>query len=259
MGAEWFRSRGTDPCWMLCAGTYCAAPTPGLNVHAGAAQQSFWAYNINRFCLQFRFRPQNPLAVIEAFRRAFTTKDDATLIIKARGRSQSGEPERRLQAAIAQTANVRLVSGDLPGPDYERLLDSADVFLSLHRSEGFGLPLAAAMLRGKPVIATAWSGNLAFMSDETACLVPAQLIPARDEVSAYRHLDAFWADPDIEVAAAWLRRLRNPELRATIGRAGQQHAVACLAPEAYAAAVLAGVGPPCTMPPIGSVTPRSAY
>ena len=213
------------------------------NNHSGLRILTVFAYDSG-------FDRKNPLGAVEAFRRAFTTEDDATLVIKARGRSQSGKPERHLQAAIAQAANIRLVSGDLSGPDYERLLDSADVFLSLHRSEGFGLPLAAAMLRGKPVIATAWSGNLAFMSDETACLIPARLIPARDdEVSAYRHLNALWADPDIEVAAAWLRRLRNPELRATIGRAGQRYATACLAPDAYAAAVLGGVGPPCILPP----------
>ena len=196
------------------------------------------------FAYDSGFERKNPIASIEAFRRAFTTEDNATLIVKARGHSQSGEPERRVQAAIAGSANIQLLAGDLLAPEYERLLDAADILLSLHRSEGFGLPLATAMLRGKPVIATAWSGNLDFMSDDSACLVPARLVPAVDEADAYRHCDSVWASPDIEVAVAWLRRLRNPELREQIGRAARKQVAACLAPDVFAAAALAGLGPP---------------
>jgi glycosyltransferase involved in cell wall biosynthesis len=211
--------------------------SPPRKAHLGLTVLSIFAYDSG-------FERKNAIAAIEAFRRAFTTEDNAALIVKARGHSRSGEPERRVQAAIAGSANIHLLAGDLLAPEYERLLDSADILLSLHRSEGFGLPLAAAMLRGKPVIATAWSGNLDFMSEDSACLVPALLVPAMDEADAYRHCDSVWASPDIEVAVAWLRRLRNPELREQIGRAAREHVAACLAPDVFAAAALAGLGPP---------------
>ena len=45
-------------------------------------------------------------------------------------------------------------------------------YVSLHRSEGYGNTLAEAMVRGRPVVATAYSGNLDFMDESTALLVP---------------------------------------------------------------------------------------
>jgi glycosyltransferase involved in cell wall biosynthesis len=193
------------------------------------------------FAYDSGFDRKNPIAGIEAFRRAFDDADDAVLVIKSRGHSQSGEPERRLKAALAGLANVRLIDGDLPVDEYERLIESADVMLSLHRAEGFGIPLAEAMLRGKPVVATDWSGNLEFMDAEAACLVPARMVPMKDEVSAYQRLDSVWADADIDAAAMWLRRLRDPDLRATIGKAARQRTATRLGRDAFAAAVVPAV------------------
>ena len=164
--------------------------------------------------------------------------------MKARGRSSSGRAEQRLQAAIAGAANIRLLDGDLSRDAYQRLVGSADVLLSLHRGEGFGLPMAEAMLRGKPVVATAWSGNLDFMDDASACLVPAGLVPVVDEAAAYRGEGGMWAEPDIAAAAAWLRRLRDPALRLRIGCAARETAVGRLGPAAFAASVVGGLEPP---------------
>jgi glycosyltransferase involved in cell wall biosynthesis len=79
--------------------------------------------------------------------------------------------------------------------------------LSLHRSEGFGLVLAEAMLLGKPVIATAWSGNLTFMDDSSAALVGYRLVAAQDPRQTYT--GASWAEPDQATAVAQLRRLAD--------------------------------------------------
>jgi glycosyltransferase involved in cell wall biosynthesis len=193
------------------------------------------------FAYDSGFDRKNPIAGIEAFRRAFDGADDAVLVVKSRGHSRSGEPERRLEAALAGLTNVRQIDGDLPVDEYERLIEAADVMLSLHRAEGFGIPLAEAMLRGKPVVATDWSGNLEYMDAEAACLVPARMVPMRDEVNAYQRLDSVWADADIDAAAAWLRRLRDPDLRAVIGKAARQHAATRLGRDAFAAAVIPAI------------------
>ena len=87
---------------------------------------------------------------------------------------------------------------------------SCDCYVSLHRSEGLGLGMAECMLLGKPVVATAYSGNLAFMDADNSCLVDYSLIPVREgEYPAWQ--DQHWAEPDIEQAAAYLRRLADDE------------------------------------------------
>jgi len=102
------------------------------------------------------------------------------------------------------------------------LYGSCDVFVSLHRSEGFGLALVEAMALGKPVIATAWSGNMTFMNAFNSCLVTYRLVPVKATHVVYSKrllgTGALWADPNLEDAAAWMVRLVNePSLRSTIG------------------------------------------
>jgi glycosyltransferase involved in cell wall biosynthesis len=195
------------------------------------------------FAFESGFDRKNPLGAIAAFRAAFADHDDARLIIKTRGRSLSGEPERRLADAVAGAANVTVIDGEFDDDAMAGLLERSDVLLSLHRSEGFGLPLAEAMMAGKPVIATAWSGNLDFMRKGCACLVPAELAAASDETPVYDGLRARWADPSQASAANWLRRLRDDRaLREAIGQAGRAMAMERLGIAAYAAAIAPALG-----------------
>ena len=168
------------------------------------------------------FDRKNPLAAVAAFHSAFGQRADVELVVKVRGASASGGPERRLAAAIAGMPNVRVIDSTIARREFLDLLNDCDVLLSLHRAEGFGLVLAEAMLMGKPVVATAWSGNLDFMTAATACLVPARQVRASDE--NYGRLRATWAEPSVEAAAAWLRRLTEPALRQRIGAAASEHA-----------------------------------
>jgi glycosyltransferase involved in cell wall biosynthesis len=91
------------------------------------------------------------------------------------------------------------------------------------------------MFMGKPVVATAWSGNLDFMTDGIACLVPARLIRAADE--NYDIPRAKWADPSVEAAAMWLTRLTDPALRERIGEAARQHVERHLGHDAFLQAI----------------------
>jgi glycosyltransferase involved in cell wall biosynthesis len=108
------------------------------------------------------------------------------------------------------------------------LLSSIDVYVSLHRAEGFGLGIAEAMSLGKPAIATAYSGNLDFTDSTNSCLVGYQLRPIE---TADHHLfpeaagvyvpGIPWAEPSVDQAARWMRFLyENPDWRRRIGRAG---------------------------------------
>jgi glycosyltransferase involved in cell wall biosynthesis len=99
------------------------------------------------------------------------------------------------------------------------LFSSAHVYVSLHRAEGFGLPLLEARLFGLATLATAWSGNLDFMSEEDSALSPCKLATMRDEGGVYGEVT--WADPDVGAAAVSMRRFyEDPVYLAQIAKAG---------------------------------------
>jgi glycosyltransferase involved in cell wall biosynthesis len=111
---------------------------------------------------------------------------------------------------------VRLAAGDrsdivlwdehLSRSDQMAFLQAVDCLVSLHRSEGLGLHLAEAMWLGTPVIATRYSGNLDLMDDDCAVLIDADQVPVRGGEGVYPP-EARWADPDLDQAAAAMRRV----------------------------------------------------
>ncbi len=146
---------------------------------------------------------KNPLAVIKAFKLAFALGDKATLVLKV---GRADHDPLSFAHLRQQTANhsIRLFTSPLSRARCNGLMDTADCYVSLHRSEGFGLTLAEAMLLRKPVIATAYSGNMDFMTTENSFPVDYQLIEVPDGLPFYKPGNR-WADPSIEHAANWMR------------------------------------------------------
>lgn len=150
---------------------------------------------------------KNPLAVIKAFRRAFADdRKDVCLLIKSCNGHRHPERLRDLLNAAAVDRRIRVRDEVIDRSHMQALQRCADAYISLHRSEGFGLGLAECMRLGKPVIATAWSGNMDFMNDDNSCLVDYRLVPV-GEGEYPHHAGQRWAEPDIESAALHMRRL----------------------------------------------------
>jgi glycosyltransferase involved in cell wall biosynthesis len=163
------------------------------------------------------------LGAVEAFRRAFGTRSDRQLVLKATNPQAAPADYARLLQAIAALPNARIDDRKLPRADNYALIASADIVLSLHRSEGLGMVMAEAMCLGRPVVATAWSGNMEFMDKQSAALVPATLVTPDDPTGEFTLSGAKWADPDLDVAAAHLRQLADdPAARAALGEAGRR-------------------------------------
>lgn len=158
------------------------------------------------------FPRKNVMAAVEAFRLAFEGADGRRLVVKVTDAEYGPEEMRELRGAIGDARNICVDARDMD--DRERLdfIASADALISLHHSEGFGLVLAEAMLARVPVIATAWSGNLDFMDEDSALLVPFRLTPAIDPRGFYG-ADQDWAEPDVAVAARYLRALADAPSR----------------------------------------------
>jgi glycosyltransferase involved in cell wall biosynthesis len=194
---------------------------------------------LTAFDMRSGFARKNPLAAIAAFRAAFGDDPGFRLIVKVSQRQAYLPGWQALATASAGIGNIELEDRLTGAAEMSRLVGRADILLSLHRSEGFGLVLAEAMQRGKPVVATGWSGNMDFMTEENSCPVAYRLVPARDPQGSYDEADQSWADPDIAAASAALQRLADPEERWRLGWRAQQDARGLFAPERYRDAVAA--------------------
>jgi glycosyltransferase involved in cell wall biosynthesis len=174
---------------------------------------------------------KNPIAVIRAFRAAFRRDDKATLVIKVSRGSSDPQGLAALRAAAAE-AGVIVIDQVMSRAESYGLIDMCNCFVSLHRAEGFGLCLAEAMLMAKPVIATNYSGNLAFMDSENSLLVDCTLtetVPGNPIYKEGNH----WAQPSEEHAAAHMRYCySNREKAAALGAKGQGDAILKLSLEA---------------------------
>jgi glycosyltransferase involved in cell wall biosynthesis len=190
---------------------------------------------------------KNPLGAVAAFRHAFGDRADRLLVLKVGNPDHYPAEFAALRAAVADAPNIRVETRTLPAADSHALTACADIVLSLHRSEGFGLVPAEAMLLGRPVIATGWSGNMEFMDAGTAALVGYRLVPAHDPRGVYEAPGAVWAEPDAAEAAAHLRRLADDATaRTELGERGRAGATARLGGGPVAAA-LAALGLPVSV------------
>jgi glycosyltransferase involved in cell wall biosynthesis len=149
---------------------------------------------------------KNPLGLIQAFRAAFSNGEGPALVIKTINGDKRVIEMEKLRYASLGRSDIILMDGYLSQVENDTLTALSDCYVSLHRSEGFGLTIAEAMALGKPVIATAYSGNLDFMTPENSYLCPAR----RSEVGPEREpypADSYWAEPDVTAAAALLRHV----------------------------------------------------
>ena len=122
--------------------------------------------------------------------------------------------------------------GKCRAQDSYALINACDCYVSLHRSEGFGLTMAEAMLMRKPVIATAYSGNLDFMTAENSLLVDYRRVPITADLPHYPK-GAEWAEPCVEAAAHWMRwAYEHPQEAGDLGRRAEREAARLLSPQA---------------------------
>jgi glycosyltransferase involved in cell wall biosynthesis len=178
---------------------------------------------------------KNPLGGVEAYRRAFRPDDGAVLVVKSVNGRHRPERQQEVMAALAGRSDVLVIDRTMSGRERDALLASCDCHLSLHRSEGHGLALAEAMALAKPVVATAYGGNIEFMDDANSYLVACAPARVGEHVEHYP-AGATWAEPDIEHAAQLLRAIhQDPQGARSRAQQGRSDVQALLAPEAVGA------------------------
>lgn len=168
-----------------------------------------------------RVERKNPGAVLEAFRQAFGGDPRVRLVIKYNNAHYFPDQMQRLQNAAAGL-NVQWLDAYLSRQDMLNLIACSDCYVSLHRAEGLGLGMAEAMYLGKPVIATGYSGNLAFMTPHNSFPVRHTLTPVPESFGYFARNNA-WADPDVAHAAELMQYVvQHPDDAAAVGVRGAQ-------------------------------------
>ena len=148
---------------------------------------------------------KNPVGALKAFKKAFDRdNEDVGLVIKLNGNNQ--EDIDYIKNFLDGYNNIYFMTERLSKIEVNSLIADVDVFVSMHRAEGFGLVMAEAMLNGTPCIATNWSANTEFMNDDVACMLDYKLIPLEKDIGPFKKGN-MWADPDIDQAAEYMRKL----------------------------------------------------
>ncbi len=183
---------------------------------------------------------KNPLAAIAAFARAFPAGDEpVALVLKMMGGAPDDPDLLACLAAAAADRRIVILDGVMNRGDVLGLIASADAYISLHRAEGFGRTIAEAMLLGRPVIATGFSGSNDLVTAETA--LPVAWTRRAVGADEYPFGEGqYWADPDIDHAASCLRRIAtDPVLRFRLTEAARRHVAHHHAPARVGAAYAA--------------------
>ena len=183
-----------------------ATPREALRAKYGMAADDFAVFFNFDFGSYYR---KNIPAALRAFAAAFGGDEKAKLVFKEKGAAKNPRQAREmmeLAGSLGVSRQFLHIPQYLPRADVDGLTAACDVYLSLHKSEGFGIGMAEAMSQSKPVVATGWSANTEFCRPETAWCVPCRMIPILPH--EYPPSMKEWADADVEAAAAALREIR---------------------------------------------------
>lgn len=151
---------------------------------------------------------KNPQAILEAFTLAFPKMvDSVRLTLKVRGHNDRGG--RSLLAKYADADNrIKVIDQTLTRAEMDQLIASSDVYISMHRSEGFGFGPAEALAMGKVVIATDYSGTKDFLTHENGYPVAYELVEVKKNEYPYAD-NQKWAEPSVEDAAKHLQEIHT--------------------------------------------------
>ena len=164
---------------------------------------------------------KNPQGAIDAFNAAFPPRyQDVELVLKVRGNNDAGA-RSLLQASSANDPRIKIIDRTMSRGEIDALINSCNVYLSMHRSEGFGFGPAEALASEKIVVSTDYSGTRDFINVNTGYPVDYKLTPVKTGEYIFFE-NQLWANPSVESAAHALRNIydhyESALLRAKNGR-----------------------------------------
>ncbi|MBB6332004.1 glycosyltransferase involved in cell wall biosynthesis [Chryseobacterium sediminis] len=202
-----------------CIEKYIASPVKviphpiDINLKPTEDSEALNFYNTDFFNFLFIFdynssiQRKNVLNLIKVFRETFDGKDNkAFLTIKTSKSDKFSLEKQQIKEAIGDSVKIKVVEKIFDKNALNYVISTCDSYISLHRSEGFGLTMAEAMYFGKPVIATGYSGNLQFMNAENSFLVNAEKVSYGSDDLNYDS-NTIWSEPSLEEASIYLKKI----------------------------------------------------
>jgi glycosyltransferase involved in cell wall biosynthesis len=226
---------------------------------AGAARPEGPFTVVSTLSLRSGLARKNPVALIRAFRLAFGDGRDRRLRLLVTGAAHCPQGRAAILRAIGRAANIEVEWQPLTRAQYFAWWGSPDAYALLHRSQGFGLSLAEAMGAGIPVVATGWSGNMDFMTEQNAFPVRFRLCDVADPKRKSAPSEGQWAEPDVEHAAEVLGLLAaRPDLARHVGRTAHRAIHVRLTGQSFCRNLLSGRSPPAPLPHLTAAPPESS-
>jgi len=193
-------------------GDFQLTPVPAVRKQYGLEPDDFVVFfNFDFFSVYER---KNPEGLAEAFSFAFKGNNKVKLLLKTIHAGNDNENYKKLRALLVKLKiedQVIFEDKNLPKAELMSLINATDIYVSLHRSEGLGIGMMEAMLLGKPVVATAYGGNMEFTTKDTSLLVDYELVEIDKDNGPYRK-GYKWANPDPADAAKKMELLYKDPL-----------------------------------------------
>lgn len=165
---------------------------------------------------------KNPLGAIESFKKAFSPQDEGVGLVLKMNNPRKEDIEA-LKSSLGEYRNIYYINKTMEKAEVNSLIRCVDVFVSLHRAEGFGLVMAEAMLNETPCIATDWSSNTEFMNKDVACMVDYTMTTLKKTQEPYKK-GSRWADANTDTAAKYMKKLvSDKEFYDTLAKRGREY------------------------------------
>jgi len=169
--------------------------------HYGIDDRFLFLFSFDMLSIYHR---KNPSAVVKAYMSAFSEADGCQLVVKCMNGERNLSSLEQLRWSVRKRSDIKIIDEYYTREEASNLIELADCYVSLHRSEGLGLTMAEAICAGVPVIATGYSGNVDFMNSSNSLLVPWNYASVGEGASPYDPTSR-WAEPDVEVASEHMR------------------------------------------------------
>ena len=162
------------------------------------------------FSFKSNYARKNPCAAIDAFRLSFQAEERACLLIHCNDSKTFTRLFEHLVSFAGGDSRITILDTARCACPIRDFYGVIDLYLSLHRSEGYGLTLMEAAQAGLPVIATGWGLPPDIAEQPEVRTVSSRMIVTIDSQGVYdRYPGAKWAEPDLVEAAFELTQAYN--------------------------------------------------